>query len=71
MGLVNTLTLTLILTHVIQEAKRRQDGLVVTLLDLKNAFGEVQHELIQQLSGIIIYRNCLSSSLTAFIETRL
>ena len=35
------------LTHVIREAKRRQNGLVVTLLDLKNAFGEVQHELIR------------------------
>ena len=58
------------LTHVIREAKRRQNSLVVTLLDLKNAFGEVQHELIEQLSSITIYRNCLSSSSTAFIVTR-
>ena len=35
------------LTHVIREAKRHQNSLVVTLLDLKNAFGEVQHELIR------------------------
>ena len=34
-------------THVIREAKRHQNGLVVTLLDLKNAFGEFQHELIR------------------------
>ena len=35
------------LTHIIREAKRRQNSLVITLLDLKNAFGEVHHELIR------------------------
>ena len=35
------------LTHVIRDSKRHQRGLVVTLLDLKNAFGGVHHDLIQ------------------------
>ena len=36
-----------LLTHIMSDAKRHQRGLVVTLLDLKNAFGEVQHDLIR------------------------
>jgi len=35
------------LTHVIRDSKRHQRGLVITLLDLKNAFGEVHHDLIR------------------------
>ena len=34
------------LAYIIQHAKRKQKTLVVTLLDLKNAFGEVCHSLI-------------------------
>ena len=30
----------------IRDAKLKQKSLVITLLDLKNAFGEVQHSLI-------------------------
>ena len=35
------------LTHAIKDAKRHSRSLVVTLLDLKNAFGEVDHNLIR------------------------
>jgi hypothetical protein len=34
------------LAYIIRQAKRRQRSLVVTLLDLRNAFGEVHHRLI-------------------------
>ena len=34
------------LAYIIRQAKRKQKTLVVTLLDLKNAFGEVSHFLI-------------------------
>ena len=34
------------LAYIISHAKRKQKTLVVTLLDLKNAFGEVSHSLI-------------------------
>ena len=37
---------TSVLTHVIENAKRHQRSIVVTLLDLRNAFGEVSHQLI-------------------------
>ena len=35
--------------HVINQARVKQRSLVVTLLDLKNAFGEVHHNLIQEV----------------------
>ena len=35
--------------HGINQARVKQRSLVVTLLDLKNAFGEVHHNLIQEL----------------------
>jgi len=35
-----------LLTHMIKDAKRHQRSLVVTLLDLRSAFGEVHHNLI-------------------------
>ena len=34
------------LTYVINHARKKQWDLFITLLDLKNAFGEVDHELI-------------------------
>ena len=33
----------------IRDAKLKQESLVITLLDLKNAFGEVQHSLIYEV----------------------
>ena len=35
------------LTHIIRDSRRHQRSLVITLLDLKNAFGEVHHDLIR------------------------
>ena len=35
------------LTQIMNDAKRHQRSLVITLLDLKNAFGDVQHNLIR------------------------
>ena len=37
---------TQVLSHVIRDAKRNQRSIVITLLDLRNAFGEVNHSLI-------------------------
>ena len=37
---------TQVLSHVIRDAKRHQRSIVITLLDLRNAFGEVSHGLI-------------------------
>ena len=34
------------LTHLLRDAKRNQRSVNVTLLDLRNAFGEVSHDLI-------------------------
>ena len=36
------------LTHMINNARIKQRGCVITLLDLKNAFGEVNHNLLVQ-----------------------
>ena len=33
------------MSHLINHARQKQRSLVVTLIDLKNAFGEVHHEL--------------------------
>ena len=34
------------LTHIINNAQLKQKGCVITLLDLKNVFGEVNHQLL-------------------------
>ena len=34
------------ISHLINEAKAKRTSIVITLLDLKNAFGEVHHNLI-------------------------
>ena len=41
-----TLEHTSIMAHIMDKARTKQSSLVVTLLDLKNAFGEVHHNLI-------------------------
>ena len=45
-GLSGTYEHTTHLAHLIRQAKKRQRSLVVTLLDLRNAFGEVHHRLL-------------------------
>ena len=40
---------TALLAHMIRDAKLKQKTLAITLLDLKNAFGEVQHSLIYMI----------------------
>ena len=45
-GMSRTFEHTAHLAHLIRQAKRNQRSLVVTLLDLRNAFGEVHHNLI-------------------------
>ena len=35
------------MSHLINHARQNQRSLIVTLIDLKNAFGEVHHELIR------------------------
>ena len=36
-----------LLTHIMKDAKRNGRSLTVVLLDLRNAFGEIQHDLIR------------------------
>jgi Reverse transcriptase (RNA-dependent DNA polymerase) len=36
-----------LLTHIMKNAKRTQRSIVISLLDLRNAFGEVSHQLIR------------------------
>ena len=44
-----TIEHTELLSHVLKHAKNKQRQLVVTLFDLKNAFGEVHHNLIKSV----------------------
>ena len=37
------------MSHIIDKARIKQPSLVITLLDLKNAFGEVHHNLIKSV----------------------
>ena len=37
------------MAHIINKARTKQRSLIITLLDLKNAFGEVHHNLIQEV----------------------
>ena len=47
--ILGTVEHTVQMGHVINQARVKQRSLVVTLLDLKNAFGEVHHNLIQEV----------------------
>ena len=38
-----------VLTYVINHVRKKQLNLVVTLIDLKNAFGEVDHKLLAEV----------------------
>ena len=46
-GISGTIEHTELMSHLINHAGQKQRSLVVTLIDLKNAFGEVHHELIR------------------------
>ena len=37
------------MSHIINDARRRQRSVPITLIDLHNAFGEVHHNLIEFL----------------------
>ena len=37
------------LTHMINHARKRQRGLFITLIDLRDAFGEVHHSLLNKV----------------------
>ena len=47
--LSGTLEHTAQLAHIINKARVKQRSLIITLLDLKNAFGEVHHNLIYEV----------------------
>jgi len=58
--------------HVINQARVKQRSLVVTLLDLKNAFGEVHHKLIQDFlsyNHIPEHIKCLVRNLYTDVKT--
>ena len=40
---------TSVMAHIINKARIKQRSVVITLLDLKNAFGEVHHNLISEV----------------------
>ena len=48
-GISGTIEHTELITHLIQNAKKKQRQLVISLFDLKNAFGEVHHSLIHKV----------------------
>ena len=48
-NLSGTLEHTAQMADIINKARIRQRSIVITLLDLKNAFGEVHHNLIQSV----------------------
>ena len=48
-GVSGTVEHTELLTHMINHARVKQRNMVVTLLDSKNAFGEVEHNLIMKI----------------------
>ena len=39
------------MAYIINQARIRQRSLIITLLDLKNAFGEIHHNLIKSVLG--------------------
>ena len=45
-GMAGTLEHTYHMSYLINQARTKQRSIVITLLDLKNAFGEVHHNLI-------------------------
>ena len=45
-NITGTLEHTSMVSYIIEKVRTKQRSLVVTLLDLKNAFGEVHHNLI-------------------------
>ena len=50
-NLSGTMEHTAQMANIINKARIKQRSLVITLLDLKNAFGEVHHNLIQFVFG--------------------
>ena len=47
------------MAHIINKARIKQRSVVITLLDLKNAFGEVHHNLI---SEVLCYHHVLQQA---------
>ena len=45
-GISGTIEHTELMSHLINHARQKQRSLVVTLIDLKNSFREVHHEII-------------------------
>ena len=56
-GISGTVEHTELMSYLIDQACNKQRGLVITLLDLRNAFGEVHHELIK---SVLRFHNILS-----------
>ena len=67
------------LAHIIQQAKKKQHSLAVTLLDLKNAFVEVYNNLIPVLLDfhhvppevISVLCHCTKTLLQHFLQTHM
>ena len=48
-GISETIEHTKMLSYLIDHARNKQRQLIITLLDLKNAFGEVDHDLLNKV----------------------
>ena len=70
--LSGTLEHTAQMAHIINQARLKQRSLIISLLDLKNAFGEVHHNLIQEVltyHHIPEHIKCLIQSLYTDFKT--
>ncbi|CAB4017701.1 Hypothetical predicted protein [Paramuricea clavata] len=63
-GISGTIEHTELLLHLINHARNKQRSLVVTLIDLKNAFGEVHHKLIRT----ILIAHHIPEEIICFVE---
>ena len=56
-GFSGTIEHTELLTHMINHARTNQRSMITTLLDLKNAFGEVDHRLHESVFNYTTFLN--------------
>ena len=53
------------MAHIINRARSKQRSVAITLLDLKNAFGEVHHDLIP----VVLNYHHISDEVQSFIKS--
>ena len=63
-GISGTIEHTELLSYIINHARTKQRSLIVTLIDLKNAFGEVHHRLVRT----VLAGHHIPEEIVCFIE---